>query len=309
MDFSQMGSSGVQYGPQFSVIAGVPGVGKTTFALQFPKATVADLEDGSKGINVLKRFQPKDIPDFATMLKFLEWFRHGKHDFKSLTVDSLTKLEVYVHRHLVGPDGSIEKYEGGFGKGWTASREQGVILTEKFKDIVNGREADVNLIAHAQVKKHSDPYDQTEYDRYVLQGNEKFTQIIMSQADNVYFMKRVVFTEQDAKTKKNKAFFNGQRVIITEWAPGADAKNRLSLPAQIALPPDRTKAYETYIKAINGARHVTPAEIRSEIEALLPGVDPETREKATKKMAEAGDSIDDLKFIKEKVMEVAQGQS
>lgn len=308
MDFSAIGSSGVQHGPQFSVFAGVQGVGKTTLALQFPRSVVADLEDGSKGINVLKRFSSKDLPDLKTFIEFLKWIRNGKHDYKSLTVDSLTKLENMIHRHLVG-DGTIEEYGGGFGKGWTASREQAFVITECMRDIVNGREMDVNLIAHTQVKKHIDPYDNSEYDRFVLQGNEKLTQVLTSQADNVFFMKRVVFTEKDSKTKRTKAFFDGQRVLVTTWSPGADSKNRLNLPPEVALPRDKDKGYEAYIAAVNAARFETPEQVREQIKALLVGVDPETRAKAMTKMTEAGESIEDLKFIREKVTEVAQAQA
>lgn len=307
MDFSALGSSGVKHGPQFNIFAGIQGIGKTTLALQYPRAVAADLEDGSKGIDVLKRFSPKDLPDFATLKSFLSWIRNAKHDYLSLTLDSMVKLESYIHVDLCGKKyDSIEKYEGGFGKGFTAARERGLETCEIIRDIINNREMDVNLIAHTQIKKQADPYDNTEYDRYILQGNEKFTQIFSSQADNVFFMKRVVFTETNSKTKKTMASFDGQRVIVTEWRPGADAKNRLNLPAEIHLPRDKDLAYATLKKAIESARNVTPDQLRADIKELLTCADKETVEKANGHLATCGDSIEDLKFIKEKVMEVVK---
>ena len=220
----------------------------------------------------------------------------------------MVKIESLIHKHLCGSKYStIEEVGGGFGKGFTQAREEALRLVDKLIELVEGAGIEVNIIAHTQVKKQADPYDNTEYDRYILQGNEKFTQIFESQAYNVYFIKRAIYTELN-KNKKTVALFDGQRIICAEWRPGFSAKNRLNLPPEIFLPKEKEKAYETLHKAIldSREREKNPADLIAEIEEILVRADKEFQETARTKITQADANIQKLLTIKAKCIEVVK---
>lgn len=290
---------GIKIGPQLTTIVGIPGVGKSTLAAQWPKPIFLDIENGSSHLNVT-RLTPTDLPTYESVVATIDELIENPAMYGTLVVDSITKLEAYIERDICGDKyQSIEDVNGGFGKGYVAVREEMQRFMEKLdKLVILGME--VILVGHVQVKKFTDPYDNQTYDRFVIQGNEKMTQIIVAMSYNVFFCKRVVSTHVDAKTKRTQAFSDGTRIMVTEWRPGADAKNRLNLPSEIEM------SYAAYCSAIENAREVTPEQLIEEIKALCARADGETAAKAKEKVTAANGNVQELKFIKSKVLEIVK---
>ena len=124
MSILAQATSGKQIGPQIHVIAGINGVGKTTWAASFPNAIVIDLEKGSEHINV-SRVTSSLLPDFATFRLTLKELATAKHSYKTVVIDSVEALEGLINDAVCieGKVKSIEDYGAGYGKGYTRARE------------------------------------------------------------------------------------------------------------------------------------------------------------------------------------------
>lgn len=69
---------------------GGPGVGKTYFALGFPKPAVIDLEGGTDFYGNRFDFSVLDTKSFAEILDAVNFLETGKHDFQTLVIDPIT---------------------------------------------------------------------------------------------------------------------------------------------------------------------------------------------------------------------------
>jgi len=302
MSLLQGTSSGIQEVPQINTIYGDSGLGKTTFASKFEAALFFDIEGGSRRV-VTTRLLADKLPDYASVLKGVDELLTGKHEFKTLNIDSLSVLERYIHRHLCGVKyANIEAYDGGFGKGYTAAKDEAANFMKKVAQLRDTRGMTINLIAHSMVKAHTDPYDQVTYDRHILQCNEKFAQVIKQLSDNVLFVKKPITHHTDAKTKKIFASTDGETLLITEWRPAADAKNRLNLPAELPL------NYDKFVEAIKLGIPKSAGELMGDIRELVKRVDAETAKRAMEKAETVKAHADDLLRIKTKLAEIVSTQ-
>jgi len=292
--FLQKVDQGIKLAAHLSVFHGAPGVGKTTFAVQFPSAIVSDLEDGSKHLDVA-RLTSQEIPNYKELVSFVNELSKAKHNYKTLVIDSATVLESYIQRHLCGDKyESIEDVGGGFGKGYQMAREE----LQKFMQLLRGLVAqNINVIicAHSQVKSFTDPVTNSSYDRYIIQTNAKFAEILTSAADNVFFIKHAVDTVVDQKTKRTQAFGSGKRLLMCEWRPAYEAKNRLSLPAELPLD------YAAYTAALDNAKPKSADELIKDIKAMMVKADKQTAEIVSQKLSEAVGDVAALTRIKSKL--------
>lgn len=285
--------SGYQQKKSIWVFHSAPGVGKTTLASKFPKCLILDLENGSSHLPV-DRLTSADIPNYKTLLEVVNDLQSDKK-YETITIDSATVLESYIHQHICGDKHqSIEDL--GFGKGFTQAREELQKLMQKLQLLTADK--DVIITAHSQVKGFTDPISNSSYDRYLLQVQVKFAEILTSTADNVLFLKHAVDTTVDQKTKKTQAFSSGKRLIMTEWSAAYEAKNRLNLPPELPLD------YNALVNAIENAKPRSAAELKADIKALLLKADANTAELATSKAKEAGDDVIALVRIKTKLTDM-----
>lgn len=226
-------TTGKQIGAQIHVIAGNNGVGKTTWAASFPNPLILDLENGSRHIDVARITKDK-LPNLDAVRKTLKELIQSKHDFKTIVIDSAEALEGLISDAVCaeGKVDSIEKYDGGYGKGYTRTRE---LMREIFGDLdlLKTMGTTIVIVAHTQTKTVSDPTTNQTYDRVIMRCNDKMAALIRDLSDNVFYASYKVFTAKE--NGKTKAFGDGQRVMFTQWRPGYDAKNRLDLPLELPL--------------------------------------------------------------------------
>jgi hypothetical protein len=127
---------------------------------------------------------------------------------------------------------SIEKYGGGYGKGYTALAERfnKDLLMRLDKLIAKG--VNVTLIAHAAMRKLESP-DEPPYDRWELKVSKKIAPLIKEWTDILCFMKyeQVVIEENGRNKAKGKA----KRIMIFNHRPTCDAKNRFGLEDDLPL--------------------------------------------------------------------------
>jgi hypothetical protein len=291
MNFAAMADSGFKQKPMITLIYSEPGLGKTTFASKWPAVAMVDLELGSLNLDVT-RFTADKLPDYKTLLAFVDWLQEGNHQFKSVALDSVTVIESYLQKHVCGSKySSVEDLP--YGKGYTMVREEAQVLMQKLRKLSNTM--NVLLIAHAMKKQFADPISNTTWTRYVLQCDEKLAQILTSGSDNVFFITQNVTTAIDERTKKTLAYSTGERKLMCEWRSSFDAKNRINLAAEMPLD------YDAFIKAVEAAKPKSADELLADIKAMASKADEATTLLIKSKVKEAAGDAEKLMRIKQKL--------
>lgn len=287
-------TTGKQIGAQIHAVIGNNGVGKTTFAASFPKALILDLEDGSKHIDIA-RIGAENLSTLASVQSALTELVGGNHQFQTVVIDSIESLEGLIFDAVCaeGKVDSIEKYDGGYGKGYSRARELMRDLFTHFKAL-QAKGITVILIAHTQTKTHTDPATNQTYDRIIMRANDKMAALIRDLSDNVLFVTYKVFTTE--KNGKTKVFGDGQRVMYTQWRPGFDAKNRLDLPLELPL------SYDAFVEACSPKSEIVVSDIVADIEAMSEKLDESLKKSVQATLEKYKNNPAKLREIKNRLM-------
>lgn len=210
---------------------GAEGIGKSTFAAQFPDPLFIDVEGGTKQLDVARFPQPQT---WNELLEMVDAVLEDPTVCRTLVIDTVDRAEMLLTAQLLKEANvdSIEKYGGGYGKGYTA-------LAERFNkdllmrlDRVIAKGVNVTLIAHAAMRKLESP-DEPPYDRWELKTSKKISPLVKEWTDILCFMKyeQVVIEENGRNKAKGKA----KRVMVFNHRPTCDAKNRYGLEDDLPL--------------------------------------------------------------------------
>lgn len=242
-------TSGIVPKPQKTVIYGVEGIGKTTFASQFPDPVFIDTEDSTLYLNV-KRF---DKPTSWEMLLQQVDYVKANRPCKTLVIDTMDWAEELCKKHLMQKNGWNAIDATGYGARYVAlSGEIGGLLN-KLSEVI---EVGINVVitAHAWLRKKEEPDEMGAYDRYELKLEKKTAPLVKEWADMVLFANYKTLILTDEKTNSKKAT-GGQRVMYTTHRPTWDAKNRLGLPDE--LPFEYSQIAQAFMKATTPATPVS----------------------------------------------------
>ena len=216
------------------LLYGVPGIGKTTFAAKWPGALFLDVEGSSEQLDNddISRIDPAPAT-YREFLSMIDQIAVDTMGFKTLVIDTADWLESMMIRQICQDAGisSIEKYEKGFGKGWTKVCETWAELLDKLDRIRKQKGMNILFVAHARIRKF-EPADDVAYDRYTLSQNEKSGDILKKWADIILFTKHSVLVTEN-EDGRIKAHSNGKRMMYTTFNPCWDAKNRFGLPEEL----------------------------------------------------------------------------
>ncbi len=222
-------------------VYGQEGVGKSTFGAAAPSPVFVQTEDGLGEIDTAKFPVAGSYDDVRNALAAL---RDEPHGFQTVVLDSADWLERLIWDKVCKDFGvrSIEKADGGYGKGYvhalTQWRETVLLLDE----LRNLRGMVVIVIAHSKVERFEDP-ENSAYDRYTPRLHKAATSLLCEWADAVLFAtKRFrVSKEEGGGFNKERAIATaigadgGERVLRTVGGPACIAKNRFGLPSEIPL--------------------------------------------------------------------------
>lgn len=216
------------------VIYGPEGIGKSSFAAQFPEPLFIDTEGSTDNMDVARM---DDKPTSYTMLKNqIAFVKANPTCCKTLIIDTIDWAESLIVEDVCAQHGKKGIEDFGYGNGYTYVREEMGRFLNLLQDLI---EVGINIVltAHAQMRKFEQPDEMGAYDRYELKLGKKTSSqtapLVKEWADMVLFAnyKTVVMTTD---TNKKKAT-GGQRVIYTQHHPAWDAKNRHGLPEEIPL--------------------------------------------------------------------------
>lgn len=295
MSILDMVETGKKIGAQINVIAGINGVGKTTFTASFPDALIIDLEDGSKHLNV-NRIPSSKVPTLVAFRSLIKDLIANPRTYKSVAIDSAEALEGLIADGvcLEGKVTSIELYEGGYGKGFSRTREIMREIFLDFKALRDTHNITVNIVAHTQVKPHTDPATNATYDRVIMRCNDKMAALIRDLSDNVFYATYKVLTMKE--NGKTKAFGDGQRIMYTQWRPGFDAKNRLELPLELPL------SYDAFMEACSPQAATNSEEILEDIKQMSENLDEKMKITVKEQVEKFKGNALKLKEIKNRLM-------
>ena len=223
-------TEGVVHTPVKTVVYGPEGIGKTTFASQFPAPVFIDTEGGSTRINLRRLPAPTS---WAMLLDEVTEVARGSMDCGTLVVDTADWAERLCIR-AVCDKAQVKGIEDfGYGKGYTYAKEEFGRLLDALDEVVrSGRH--VVVTAHAQITKFEQPDEMGAYDRWSMKTSKQVAPLLREWCDLLLFAnyKTIVVKDGDGKNAKSKAQ-GGRRVMYTCHHPCWDAKNRFGLPEEL----------------------------------------------------------------------------
>ena len=222
---------------------GVHGVGKTTIACNAPNPVLIQTEDG-RGMIDVPSWGP--LKTYDEIVEAIGALANEEHDFKTVILDSLDWAEPLVWAEVCKQNGWASIEEPGYGKGYIATGDAWRFLLSGLDVLRNERGMTVILIAHCEVKPYKSP--ETEpFDRYVIKLDKRASGLVQENVDGVFFMnwRTSIVKDKVAGNKDGRArgVGGGNRVLYTEERPAFLAKNRFSMPENIAIPDDPSSAW------------------------------------------------------------------
>jgi len=211
------------------VVYGPEGIGKSTFASQFPDPLFIDTEGGTSNLNIRRIKCNKSWNELISIVKEI-------HD--NPTICKTVVLDTADWAETLCTNAVCEKYrknnieDFGFGKGY-------VYLVDEFSKLLSLLdqliEVGINVVitAHAKPRKFELPEEQGAFDRYEMKLTRQVAPLIKEWCDALFFVNYkiyVVTTETNSKKAQG-----GKRVLYTTHNPTYDAKNRFNLPEELEL--------------------------------------------------------------------------
>lgn len=215
----------VCYGPE--------GIGKSTFASQFPEPLFIDTEGSTKEMDISRMPAPSS---WTMILEEIAYVKSNPGICKTLVIDTVDWAEQKCLDHICSTHNKSGIEDFGYGNGYVYEKEEFGRFLNKLEEIVKAG-INVVLTAHAQMRKFEQPDEMGAYDRWELKLGKKTTSqispLIKEWADMVLFANYKTFSVAvDDKGKKRKAQ-GGARVMYTAHHPCWDAKNRYELPEEM----------------------------------------------------------------------------
>ena len=214
------------------VVYGIEGIGKSTFASQFPEAVFIDTEGSTNQMDVARYPTPTS---WEMLISEVEQTISNPSGIGTLVIDTvdwaqqLCIVSVCEKNQVKG----IEDF--GYGKGYSYVKEDFGKLLNLLNDLVD-KGVNVVLVAHSTIRTFTKPDEMGQYDRYELKLIDSpkcsISGLVKEWADVLLFANYETFITEDQNTKKKYATGN-QRVMYTTHTAAWDAKNRFGMPDKL----------------------------------------------------------------------------
>lgn len=214
------------------VIYGPEGIGKSSFASQFPNTLFIDTEGSTYKLDVARTPKPSSWTMLFEQVRFI---KNNPRDCDTLSIDTADWAEKLATNELCANHQKKGIADFGYGNGYVYLSEEFGRLLNLLEDIV---ELGINVVitAHAQMRKFEQPDEMGSYDRWEMKLEKKVAPLLREWADMLLFANYKTYVvnvdNQGAAKGKNKAQ-GGKRVMYTSHHPCWDAKNRHGLAEEI----------------------------------------------------------------------------
>lgn len=215
------------------VIYGPEGIGKSTFAAQFPNPLFIDTEGSTKYMDVRRMDKPTS---WEMLRQELTYVKQNPQVCGTLIIDTIDWAEQLCIDDICSRYQKKGIEDFGYGNGYVYEKEEFGRFLNSLEEIVHLC-VHVVLTAHAQMRKFEQPDEMGAYDRYEMKLGKKtgsqISPLVKEWADMVLFANYKTFAVQtDDKGQKFKAQ-GGKRVMYTSHHPCWDAKNRFGLADEL----------------------------------------------------------------------------
>lgn len=215
------------------VLYGPEGIGKSTFAAQFPDPVFLDTEGSTASMDVA-RIEPLS---WMEMLSDIKEIINGNIDVpcRTIVVDTADWAEKMCADHVCAQNHWDSISSPGYGTGYRVAWEEFGKLLNLLSEAAD-KGFNIVITAHAMMRKFEQPDEAGSYDRWEmkLQNGPKsnICATVKEWGDMVLFANyKTIVTDKDKQGKgKGKG---GRRVMYTEHHPCWDAKNRYGLPSEM----------------------------------------------------------------------------
>lgn len=221
--------SGLEKRPLKVVIYGAEGIGKSTFASQFPEPLFLDTEGGTSSLNIRR---VKCGSSWEYLLSCVNEVIKDPSICKTLVIDTADWAESLCTKYVCEKYRKSNIEEFGFGKGYVYLQDEfSKLLTALDKLIELGVNAVVT--AHGKPRKFELPEEAGQFDRWEMKLTKQVAPLLKEWCDMLLFCNYktyVVTTENNTKKAQG-----GKRVVYTSHHACWDAKNRYGLPDELDL--------------------------------------------------------------------------
>ena len=237
---------GVQSQPEWIVVFGPPGIGKSTLAANAPSPVFVDLEGGSATLDVARANVVNDdgterpVESWEELLGVIQALTDDAQGCQTLVLDTLDKAEwlcqQYVMRHVGDKNGkpttTMESVAGGFGKGYIAVYEEFRRMLGMLQVLRSKRRVRALFLAHAKVQKVPNTSG-PDYERWELKVHKQIAGLFFEAADAVLYACYDVAVS--AKEGERPRGFGNVRQVRTHEEAGFMAKNRFGMESPLPL--------------------------------------------------------------------------
>lgn len=211
-------------------VYGVEGIGKTTFASQFPAPLFFDLDKGSAQLDVSR---VTDITSWPLLMSNIKEVYDNPTICKTLVIDTADAAERMCIDYICGKFNKKGIEDFGYGAGYTYLVEEFARFLVQL-DACIGQGINVVVLAHAVLKTVTLPEEMGTYDHWELKLSSKTTNkvapLVKEWADLLLFANYKTILIEDGTRKKAAG---GKRIMYTTHTTFADAKNRFSLAEEL----------------------------------------------------------------------------
>lgn len=284
------------------VAYGSEGIGKSTFASKFPEPLFIDIEGGTKQLDV-SRFPTPET--WNELLAEIDAVIEEPEVCQTLVIDTIDRAENLLINALLKEGGvdSIEKYGGGFGKGYTATQERFVKEFLGRLDRVIAKGVNVVLLAHAAMRKFESPED-PPFDRWELKVSKKVAPAVKEWTDILLFMNYDIQVVEE--NNKGKAKGRAKRKMHANHRPTYDAKNRYGLPDDMELSFEPLRA--VYEGNVPKRKEKTELNVDTPTGEIVEGdISEDIRDVLARKLADKGVTAEDAEEWMKSTGRLAQG--
>lgn len=209
------------------VIYGPEGIGKSTFASQFPDPVFIDTEGSTNNMDISRLPAPTS---WSMLLEEVRYIMQNPSACKTLVIDTADWAEQLCSAAVCGKYQKSGIEDFGYGKGYVFLQEEFGRLLNLLTDLVEQKKVNVVLTAHAKMRKFEQPDEMGAYDRWEMKLSKNVSPMVKEWADMVLFAN---YKNHVIKVDgKNKAQ-GGKRVIYTTHHSCWDAKNRYGLADEL----------------------------------------------------------------------------
>jgi hypothetical protein len=141
--------------PPIIVLHGLPGVGKTTLAADFPAPVFLQVEDGIPVGIELATFGL--LKNYSAIIDALRYLGTETHEYRTLVLDSLDKVEPLIFAAVCAEHGYASIESPGYGRGYVQADSLWQELLRACEWLRRTRRMMIVMIAHSEIVTMNDP--------------------------------------------------------------------------------------------------------------------------------------------------------